>query len=308
MVSIIVPIYNAEKYLKRCINSLVNQTYSDIEIILVNDGSTDNSKKICEAAAVKDARIEIINIKNQGVSVARNKGLEVAKGEYISFVDADDYVEADYVEQLLVTLKNKNVDIAYCSAVIEDENKKIIQVEYTTSKLIKTKNYDWNSNEAHCVVRGAIYPKNIIKGLKFDKNLYVGEDTYFFAQCLKRTSSVYCLKSNLYHYVQYKNSESHGKFNKKKLTEIYAWEKICHLFEENTSKVACAIRCRNLIFLNYKYPIFYKNYYKQVLKLYRKYFLVLIDYFLNKRDFKTVRSYVFFYIAPKYYMKVKHAI
>lgn len=308
MVSIIVPIYNAEKYLKRCIKSLVNQTYANIEIILVNDGSSDDSQKICELAAKKDSRIKIKNIKNQGVSVARNKGLEIAKGKYISFVDADDYVEKDYIEQLLVTLKNQKVDIAYCSAIVEDEDGNTIQIEYATSKLINTKDYDWISNEAHCVVRGAIYPRNIIRGLKFDKNLYVGEDTYFFAQCLKRTKCVYCIASNLYHYVQYKNSESHGMFNEKKLTEIYAWEKVCRLFEEDTSKVACAVRCKNLISLNYSNSLFNKKYYNQVLKIYRKYTWVLINYFIKKKNIKRAIKYLLFGIAPHSYMKFKYMI
>ena len=306
MVSIIVPIYNAEKYLRRCISSLINQTYDNIEIILVNDGSNDNSKKICELAATKDLRIKVINIKNQGVSVARNKGLEMAKGEYISFVDADDYVEKDYIEQLLIALKNKKVDIVYCSAVIEDENKNIVKTEYTKNELIKTRNYDWNSSEAHCVVRGAIFPINIIKGLKFDKSLYVGEDTYFFAQCLKRTKTVYCIKSNLYHYVQYENSESHGKFNEKKVTEIYAWEKICTLFREDTSKVACATRCKNLIFLNYKNPMFSEKYYNQILRIYRKYIGILIKYFFKKKNFSQVMKSVLFGISPKFYIKIKN--
>lgn len=93
MISIIVPVYNAEKYLNRCISSLLNQTYYNLEIILVNDGSTDNSKKICENAAKKDSRVKVTNSVNEGVSLARNKGLKRASGDYVSFVDSDDYVE-----------------------------------------------------------------------------------------------------------------------------------------------------------------------------------------------------------------------
>lgn len=130
MISIIVPVYNAEKYLNRCISSLLNQTYYNLEIILVNDGSTDNSKKICKNAAKNDSRIKLINSVNEGVSLARNKGLKEANGDYISFVDSDDYVEPDYVEKMLLTLKSKKVDIVYCSAVVENINGVFIQREY----------------------------------------------------------------------------------------------------------------------------------------------------------------------------------
>lgn len=99
MISIIVPVYNAEKYLNRCILSLLNQTYYNLKIILVNDGSIDNSKKICENAAKKDSRVKVINSVNEGVSLARNKGLKRASGDYVSFVDSDDYVEPGYIEK-----------------------------------------------------------------------------------------------------------------------------------------------------------------------------------------------------------------
>ena len=98
LVSIIVPVYNTEKYLSKCLDSIVNQTYKNLEIILINDGSTDNSKAICEDFAKKDKRIQVINKENSGVSVSRNKGLSLAKGNYIAFIDADDYAELNYIE------------------------------------------------------------------------------------------------------------------------------------------------------------------------------------------------------------------
>lgn len=137
------------------------------------------------------------------MSLARNKGLKEANGDYISFVDSDDYVESDYVEKMLLTLKSKKVDIVYCSAVVENINGVFIQREYEKNKLIKIQNYNWNSSEAHCVVRGALIPKWVVNGLEFDKKLFVGEDTYFFAQCLKKVKCVYCMKAPLYHYVIY---------------------------------------------------------------------------------------------------------
>lgn len=111
-VSIIVPIFNVEKYLTKCLNSLVNQTLTDIEIICVNDGSTDNSEKILQAFAKKDSRIKVITRQNNGVSAARNIAIETATGEYLGFVDSDDWVDLDYFEKLYNTAKENDCDIA----------------------------------------------------------------------------------------------------------------------------------------------------------------------------------------------------
>lgn len=297
MVSIIVPVYNSEKYLYRCVFSLLNQTYKNIEIILINDGSTDNSGKICENFAKNDKRVHVINSINEGVSSARNRGLKSAKGDFISFVDSDDYVESNYIKEMIETIKRTKVDIVYCSAIVEDDKGNFLQNEYSTNKLIEVKRYDWNSKESHCVVRGALFPKEIISNLKFDKKLYVGEDTYFFAQCLIKAKYVYCMKDNLYHYVIYNKSLSHGNDLQKLVTEIYAWEKIVDLFKDNSAKVACEIRCKRIILQNRKNNVFRKIYYEDMVKIYKKNFKASARYFFKKKQFdKIIKSY-FIYIA-----------
>lgn len=112
MISVIIPMYNAEKYVEKCLNSLLKQTYKNLEIIIVNDGSKDNSQAICEQYMSQDKRITLINTENRGAGSARNTGIEVAKGEYISFIDSDDYVCADYYERLLHMLEQTDADIA----------------------------------------------------------------------------------------------------------------------------------------------------------------------------------------------------
>ena len=111
-ISIIVPVYNVEKYLERCLDSLINQTLKDIEIICINDGSTDNSSEILKEYAKKDSRIIIINQNNQGISVARNNGMNKAKGKYIGFVDSDDWVDLDFFEKLYKAAEKHNAQIA----------------------------------------------------------------------------------------------------------------------------------------------------------------------------------------------------
>ena len=115
LISVLVAVYNVEDFLGRCLDSIINQTYKNIEIIIIDDGSTDNSKKICEDFASLDSRIKLLHIKNMGLSYVRNFGIELAKGKYISFVDGDDYLENDYIETLYNNLIKYNADLSCCS-------------------------------------------------------------------------------------------------------------------------------------------------------------------------------------------------
>lgn len=116
--SIIVPIYNAQNHLKKCIESIINQTEKDIEIILIDDGSTDDSLKICNEYQRKDFRINVIHQNNSGVSIARNQGIKIAKGEYIGFVDSDDWIDLDMFKRLLEEAKKTDADIVMCDAIL----------------------------------------------------------------------------------------------------------------------------------------------------------------------------------------------
>lgn len=119
MISVIMPVYNMEQYLERCLKSVVKQTYSNLEILLINDGSSDKSGDICEQWAKQDRRIRVFHKENGGLSDARNWGLEYAKGEYLCFVDSDDYMEPDMLEKLLNALEKNAAEIAVCNFVYE---------------------------------------------------------------------------------------------------------------------------------------------------------------------------------------------
>ena len=119
-VSIIVPVYNSEKYLKKCIESIQKQTLKDMQIILINDGSTDNSLSICKEYQKRDNRIEVIDKANMGVSSARNTGIEAAIGEYIGFVDADDWIEPEMYENMYHQVKQMQADVCMCNYVVEN--------------------------------------------------------------------------------------------------------------------------------------------------------------------------------------------
>lgn len=124
LISIIVPVYNVEEYLEKCIDSILNQTYKNLEIILIDDGSSDNSANICDQYEKKDSRVKVIHKKNSGMSDARNTGMKIANGEYIGFVDSDDYIKQDMIENLYNLLKKNKADISICAYELLDKNKK----------------------------------------------------------------------------------------------------------------------------------------------------------------------------------------
>ena len=135
-VSIIVPVYNVENYLIDCLDSLINQTLKEIEIILINDGSTDNSLKIINLYAQYDSRIKIIDQENKGPSSARNRGLDVSQGEFISFIDSDDWIDNDFIEKLYLSALNNNCDIATATIIRKRRFAQKYRMHYTNEKIL----------------------------------------------------------------------------------------------------------------------------------------------------------------------------
>lgn len=133
LISIVVPVYNVEKYLKKSIESILNQTYQNIEILLVDDGSTDSSGKICESFSKVDPRIRVFHKENGGLSDARNFGIEQMKGQYVAFIDSDDYISKDYVWKLYSSIKNNDSEVSICSFLLVDEKGEKIKDELLDS-------------------------------------------------------------------------------------------------------------------------------------------------------------------------------
>lgn len=209
-ISIVVAVYNAEKTLKKCVESLLNQTYNNIEIILVNDCSKDNSLDICTEYSKTNDNVKVIsNEKNSGVSATRNNGINNSTGEYICFVDSDDYVESNYIEVLYYYYQKYNT-VPICGFVYHDE--------YNHAKPVK---YSWNGNEELVSLGEAfrlkselyltalwnkLFDRRLIveKNIRFDTNISVGEDLRFSVEYFDKNniSEVYVLKKPLYHYMK----------------------------------------------------------------------------------------------------------
>lgn len=204
LISVIVPVYNVEKYLEKCVSSIIKQSYKNLEIILVDDGSTDNSGKICDEFALKDNRIKVIHKENGGLSSARNKALEIAKGEYIGFVDSDDYISEDMYETLYKVIKENEADISIVS-FYEEYNGKIIGVRDTGNLEVLTKleainellidtkiqSYAWNK----------LFKRELFSELEFPtgKNF---EDIATTLLLFEKASKVVLLETPKYHYLR----------------------------------------------------------------------------------------------------------
>lgn len=209
-VSVIIPVYNVEKFLQRCLDSVVSQTLSDIEIICVDDGSTDNSASVLADFAKKDQRIKVINQKNQGVSVARNNGIKQANGEYIGFVDSDDYIEPDFYEKLYQEAKKENADVALTSIQYEKKEKSYILLEHekkkiatTTSDIFRLFNlphttYIWNK----------IYRKDFLEknNISFNEQFHYGEDIIYVTEVASLCHKAVYVPETRYHYIYRENS------------------------------------------------------------------------------------------------------
>lgn len=225
MVSILIPVYNTSPYLKDCLDSIIGQTFQDIEIIIWDDGSTDNSLEICKEYGNRFTNIEIYSGKNQGVAATRNNLLAKAKGEYVLFVDSDDWIEPEMVEFLVTTAKNTDADITICE-------------RYNTRHLPLTEE-SWDRIKAirefliHKRINGALWNKlirtDLVKDVRFDPIVYYGEDAQFMWEILQHVTKIIVTNKPLYHYRSNPESLSRTAWTpEKKGSGFKVWEKICN--------------------------------------------------------------------------------
>ena len=236
LISVIIPVYNSEKYLKKSIESVMFQTYRNLEIILIDDGSTDKSAQICDKYAKNDVRIKVIHKKNEGVSIARNAGIEVSSGDYITFVDGDDWIEKDAIESLHKALINNNSDIVRGNYYREDitgvygkgnfysfENKNINKDDFELrNKLLimiltgKFLSYVWL-----LLIKKSLLIENKIL---FKKDISFMEDTLFYVELICTKSKIYFLDKETYHY--FDNLDSATKSLDNVVRNIYSLLKV----------------------------------------------------------------------------------
>lgn len=268
-VSIIVPVYNVELYIEDCLNSLLNQTYSNYEIILINDGSTDNSIEIC--SKYNDQKIKIFNQNNKGVSIARNVGISLATGQYIMFVDADDMVSEKYIENLIKSIEETNTDMVVCgytkekAELVNKKNLQEIKGEIINANTMLENMMENNLQEGY--LWNKIFKKSIINdnSLEFKEGVNVWEDLYFVIEYLSKSDKIFAINEKLYYYRTREGSAVNRK--------------------ETSTDLVGKVKILELIMKNYNFIINNKNYYG----IKRMYVTVLLKYLLQiKKDNKEL--------------------
>lgn len=248
LISIIVPVYNVEKYLKKCVDSIVNQTYKNLEIILVDDGATDNSGKICDELVELDNRIKVYHKKNGGLSDARNYGVERATGDYIGFVDSDDYIDAEMYERLYEAIKKENVDVAECNLKIVYPEKTDLFTDQKYYQICNKQEYLEEYLKIEKIFGSAcvrLTKADIARKLKFPVGkLY--EDTYYAYDLIGIVDKYVIVDNPYYNYLMRENSITNAKFNPRIFDLIEIVEKFHTNVYKNYPSLKEAADCRKM--------------------------------------------------------------
>jgi glycosyltransferase involved in cell wall biosynthesis len=226
MISIIVPVYNVEKYVKRCVDSIISQSYSDWELLLVDDGSTDNSGLICEEYTKKDSRIKCFHKSNGGQASARNFGLEKAKGDYISFLDSDDWLSGSFFTVTMSELVNNDADIVTTNYYLYYDSNNIKPVFNQTKKTVICNNREAMkrlllNNGTSSSVCSRLYKKSLLQGVRFQDGMLF-EDAAISYQYFLKANKVVFISEPLMYYLQREGSTMSRRDKKIRLDEIRA--------------------------------------------------------------------------------------
>ena len=227
VISVIVPVYNVEKYIKKCVESLINQEYRNFEIILINDGSVDNSGMIIDEMSLRDDRIKVIHQKNQGVSAARNVGISFSKGEYITFVDSDDYINSKMITELFNSLSNHNADMSMCNSETIDKFGNKLKKKYLDKSVLSEKDF-WdqlyNGLWGDCTVPwNKLYRKSLFNSVHYE-NGKTNEDDLILYDLIHQCKRISVVKESLYYHFNRADSitNRNGGVGKKYLDGINA--------------------------------------------------------------------------------------
>ena len=247
LLSVIVPIYNMEKYLEKCIDSIISQTYHNLEILLIDDGSTDSSFKICKKYELIDNRIKVYHKENGGLSDAKNYGIKKAIGRFITFVDADDWIDNNMYEVMMKKMYDKNADIAICGRYIDYENGKSSkwyyskELEMTNEQSLIYLNSFYNFDMASW---DKIYKTELFQNIEFPFRKKC-EDAYTTYKLFAKSSKVIYIPECFYHYFQRKGSISRG--SSLNLDYIYAAKEQMNFFKEFFPSI-CSVSETNFVF------------------------------------------------------------
>jgi glycosyltransferase involved in cell wall biosynthesis len=262
LISVVIPVYNTQKYLERCVESVLCQSYGNLEVILVDDGSPDNCGKMCDAFAQQDARIRVIHQDNEGQASARNRGLDIAKGEYIGFVDSDDYIDTGMYNSLYTLLVKNDVQIACCGTCVVDEQGKTKStfnnptegiILYDRDQALGEHLHNTRITSSLC---DKLYVAEIFNGIRMIEGM-IYEDMEVLPRCLAKAQQVVYSSEPLYYNVMTANSTMRGRFSLRQFDMMKAgklrfifYQKSCHE-HINLAKEMLIEICLSLIYKSY---------------------------------------------------------
>lgn len=306
LVSIIVPVYNVSEYLDECIESLIDQSYNNLEIILVDDGSNDGSETICDRYSAMDARVKVVHKKNEGVSIARNCGIEIAKGSFLTFVDGDDYIDRDTVKISVESLKTQKADIVeYCVVGKREKQDDVLIVDrmeivarYVSSEYQYPNDAVWNK----------MYRASLVKQYRFPANK-IHEEYLFLSMVLVNAQKYVFINRELYYYRARRESTTHRKFQINDLDKLENYKaRTQYLKKEANDRVVRLAIIEEFIIL---FSLYWKlekckmpeaNDLKRELKLRKK------EFQASKIPRKRKIVYSSFYLHPRCYLFIRDMI
>lgn len=263
LVSVIIPVYNVENFLERCLISVENQVFDNYEVLLIDDGSTDNSKEICERFVKKDSRMKYFHKHNGGLSDARNYGLRYARGRYVVFIDSDDYLEASFLSTLYDGVTRNNAEVSVCSFYLNDEDgNELLNISLNDNDSIITgrellrRTMEYDDGYSYVVVWNKMYKRELFKDLKF-KYGQLYEDEWISHHLYLEIKKVYLVDTPLYHYVQRKKSimNSDLDFNKINTQREYQLDRI-RLYKDRDEHL---YQLASINYKNWIVDIIYRN-------------------------------------------------
>lgn len=307
LISVIIPVYNVEECLSRCLDSVIKQTYTNLEIIVVDDGATDNSGQICDEYREEDKRIKVIHKLNGGLSDARNVGLDAATGEYISFIDSDDWVSQDYVECLYRIIKKDNYDVAICDFV-RSKDESVVDKK-NTEKLITYDNKDAIRNLLYQRISSSVcaklFKRNLWENIRFEVGkLY--EDVIPIYLVFQQSKKIIKINKCNYYYFYREGSIVTQKFSIKKMDYVYNCKKVLESVKTSYPEYESAAISRLFwaeihVLVHMDKPKQYFNEYRMLKEEIKKYRRLVIK---DKQNEKKVRSVAYLSIMGDKVLKI----
>lgn len=315
LVSVIVPIYNVKEYLERCINSILNQSYENLDIILVDDGSNDGSEAICDSFAQKDKRVNVIHQKNGGVASARNTGLDNCKGEFVCFVDSDDYIHPDFILYLSTKLKDNDCDISMCYHVVTDEWDYKCSVNWDAAVEVYSKEeifdrFYTNMHGSIIMLWNKMIRRKCIGDIRFDDG-FIHEDEGTTFKFLYNARKIAFSNEVLYIYYSRDESITGIPYDKKRLDILKAYENRLSFYKEHSEKALYDRECQyylsEILANYYKVSKLLKD--KSILSELRCKYREVYN-LADRRSWSTGRRALYFLCSwiPLLYGSIKHTI